>query len=343
MEEENSILHIFSFKTPPLGAVMSGEGVADCASLMRNGVQANNAALETENENLKAQIKRLKKVIDDMIENDAEQILEYFDCCRSIKKTAWKYGMEIEELYERISVWNSSYNSLFNADDFEECRIEVVGRQECDNELYEDMDPDKLLSKTRKLDADDIKDIIGDYKDSELSLYQVADRHNLKIDYLFLTLKDNGIIEKETDAKGYAVFYREHMGAREKWDGKSDFGFLKVQRTDSLKVQRTDCFNETSTEQMCCCQTVTDIKCPDCDCWICENCWIHKIDYAAQIDDLLCDECYRNRDPTIRGKCVSCEYIDNLEEGAECNNCGHWVCVSCASYKDDGNYYCVEC
>ena len=42
-------------------------------------------ALETENDNLKAQIKRLKQVIDDMIENNAEQILEYFDCCRSIQ------------------------------------------------------------------------------------------------------------------------------------------------------------------------------------------------------------------------------------------------------------------
>lgn len=47
--------------------------------------------------------------------------------------------------------------------------------------------------------------------------------------------------------------------------------------------------------------------------------------------------------PEIRGTCVSCEYIDNLEEGTECNNCGRWVCQQCASFKDDGNYYCVEC
>jgi len=32
-------LHIFSFKTPALRAVMSGEGDADCASSMRNGVK----------------------------------------------------------------------------------------------------------------------------------------------------------------------------------------------------------------------------------------------------------------------------------------------------------------
>jgi hypothetical protein len=290
-------------------------------------LKANNAALETENENIKEQINRLKQVIKDIIENDAEQILDYFNCCGSIRKTAFKYGMEMEELYERISVWDSSYDSLFNADDFEECRIEVVGRQECDKELYEDLESDELLLKTRELDADDIKNIIDNYKNSELSLYELADKYNIKIEHLFLTLRDNGIIEKETDAKGYAVFYRQHMGAREEWDGKSDLGFLKV----SLK------------EKVCFCNTITDVKCPDCDCFICKDCWIHKIDYAAQIDDLLCDECYRNRDPTIRGTCVSCEYIDNLEEGAECNNCGHWVCVSCAKYKDDGNYYCVDC
>jgi hypothetical protein len=115
---------------------------------------------------------------------------------------------------------------------------------------------------------------------------------------------------------------------------------LKTQ-IEHLKQMINDTI-EKDAEQVCCCETVTNVKCPDCDCFICENCWIHKVDYAAQIDVFLCDECYRNRDPTIRGKCISCEYIDNLEEGTECNHCGHWVCASCAIYKDDGNYYCNE-
>lgn len=184
-------------------------------------------ALETENENLKAKIKKLKQVIEDMIENDANQILDYFNCCGSIRETALKYGMEMEELYDRISVWDGCYDGLYNADDFEECRIEVLGRQECDKELY---DSDELLSKTRELDS-----IIADYKGSEMSLYQLADKYELKIDYLFQMLKDNGIIEKETDAKGYAVFYREHLGAREVWDGKSEFGFLNEDVVSSEK------------------------------------------------------------------------------------------------------------
>jgi hypothetical protein len=273
------------------------------------------AALETENKNLKAQITRLKQVI-----HDTDQILDFFNCCRSIRKTAFKYGINMEELYENIPVWSNSYESLHKADDFEECRIIVIGRRICDAELYEELDDDELAIKTRELSTNDITNIINDYKNSELSLYELADKYELKIEYLFKILKDNGIIEKETDAKGYAVFYREYCGAKETWDGKSDMGFLD--------------------HHMCCCETVTNVKCPDCDCFICENCWIHKVDYAAQIDVFLCDECYRNRDPTIRGKCVSCEYIDNLEEGTECNICGHWVCASCAEYTDDGNYCC---
>ncbi len=56
----------------------------------------------------------------------------------------------------------------------------------------------------------------------------------------------------------------------------------------------------------------TDVKCLDCDCWICEDC--------SSYDTLYCNDCYKNS--TIRGTCISCEHIDNLEEGTECNKCG---------------------
>ena len=36
---QTTLLHLFSFKTPTLWAVMSGDGVAYCASSMRNGVK----------------------------------------------------------------------------------------------------------------------------------------------------------------------------------------------------------------------------------------------------------------------------------------------------------------
>ena len=40
LTEFNFVLHLFSFKTPPLGADLSKEGDADCALEMRNGVNS---------------------------------------------------------------------------------------------------------------------------------------------------------------------------------------------------------------------------------------------------------------------------------------------------------------
>jgi hypothetical protein len=45
-------LHLFSFKTPALRAVMSGEGDTDCASSMRNGVKTNNCEIIIENDTI---------------------------------------------------------------------------------------------------------------------------------------------------------------------------------------------------------------------------------------------------------------------------------------------------
>jgi hypothetical protein len=40
-------------------------------------------------------------------------------------------------------------------------------------------------------------------------------------------LKENKVIEKETDAKGYDVFYTEYNGIWSEWDGKSDLGLIE--------------------------------------------------------------------------------------------------------------------
>ena len=42
----NTVLNLFSFTTPPLGAVMSDEGVANCAFSMRNGVKKDAATVK---------------------------------------------------------------------------------------------------------------------------------------------------------------------------------------------------------------------------------------------------------------------------------------------------------
>ena len=170
----------------------------------------------------------LKETIDARNEENATEILDYFHSCSSIRRTAWAYGMEIAELYELIPQWEDCRDGLRNADDYKECRIEIIGRREYDEELEEDMTKEELAFRERPLDEEDIRYIISDYKDSsELTLYELADRYELKINYLFKLLKENKVLDKETEAKGYAGFYEEHMGSGCEWDGKSELGLIQ--------------------------------------------------------------------------------------------------------------------
>ena len=168
----------------------------------------------------------LKEKFDNLIHDNAVKILEYFHSCCSIIKTACRFGIEMEELYELIPQWDGCRDGLQNADDYEECRIEVIGRREYDEEHEEDMTKEQREFKERQLDAEEVNQIINDYICSDLSLYELADRYELQINYLFRLLKEKNVIDKETDAKGYASFYEEHMGAGCEWDGKSELGLL---------------------------------------------------------------------------------------------------------------------
>ncbi len=168
----------------------------------------------------------LKETIDAMNEENAPEILDYFHTVRSIRRTADAYGMEMEELYELIPQWEDSREGIKSADDYVECRIEIIGRREYDEELEEDMTKEECEFRERELDSDEVREIISDYKDSSLSMYELADRYEIKINYLFKLLKENKVIDKETDAKDYASFYQEHMGSSCQWDGKSDLGLI---------------------------------------------------------------------------------------------------------------------
>lgn len=182
--------------------------------------------LEKEIVTVKEYNKELKNRLDDLIDDSAEQILDYFHSVYSIRRTAWKYGMEMSELYELIPQWEDSREGLRSAEDYKECRIEIIGRREYDEEEEERMTKEQLEFRLRPLDEEDITNIIADYKESTLSMYELADRYELQINYLFRILKENKIIEKETDAKGYAGFYEEHMGSGCEWDGKSELGLI---------------------------------------------------------------------------------------------------------------------
>jgi hypothetical protein len=191
-------------------------------------LQETNAKQLKEIKQLKETNSALKDTIDARNEENAPEILDYFHSCSSIRRTAWAYGMEMAELYELIPQWEDCRDGLRSADDYKECRIEIIGRREYDEELEEDMTREEREFRERALDTEDINAIITDYKEStDLTLYELADRYELRINYLFRLLKEHKVIDKETDAKGYAGFYEEHMGSSCEWDGKTELGLIE--------------------------------------------------------------------------------------------------------------------
>ena len=192
-------------------------------------LQETNTKQLKEIKQLKEYNSALKETIDARNEENAPEILDYFHSCSSIRRTAWAYGMEMTELYELIPQWEDSREGLRNADDYVECRIEIIGRREYDEELEEDMTKEEREFRERALDADEVYKIISDYIDStNLTLYEIADRYELRINYLFKLLKENKVIDKETDANGYESFYEEHMGSGCEWDGETELGLIET-------------------------------------------------------------------------------------------------------------------
>ena len=186
-------------------------------------IESQLADFQQKNTMLNHEVCHLKERIDDLINDNAIKIFDYFSMCLNIRKTAWKFGMSMEELYERISEWDDHSNLLESACDYDECRIEVIGRKEYDEDKIEQED---FLLRNRIPSANEVSKIIEDYKGSNLSLYELADRYDLQINNLFRLLKETGMIEKETDAKGYDNFYTEYLGTGCDWDGKSDLGLI---------------------------------------------------------------------------------------------------------------------
>ena len=186
------------------------------------------ARLEAEIIRLKEKNINLNQVIDAQNEENALEILEYFHSCSSIRKTAWKYNMEMEDLFESIPEWDGCRDGLQSANDYNECRIEVIGRQEYDEEQEYDLEPEQLEHLMRTPGPEEITKIIGDYKKGSLGLYDLADKYELKITNLFRLLKENKVIGKETDAKYYKSFYVDYNGAGTEWDQKSEIGLIEA-------------------------------------------------------------------------------------------------------------------
>ena len=194
---------------------------AKVASLERELQESNQRNAE-----LKQKVSDLKEILSDRNDEEGCEIMEFFHSCSSIRRTAWKYGMDLEEMYELIPQLEDTWKGLESASDYNECRMEVIGRQEWDAEQEESMTAEEIAIRDRTPIQEELNSLIADYKDSSLTMYELADRYNLCIYNLFGLLKENNLIEKEIDAKGYSGFYTEYNGAGSEWDGKRDMGIL---------------------------------------------------------------------------------------------------------------------
>lgn len=169
----------------------------------------------------KAEIKRLNQMINERDEEEDFEIWQYFNRCNSIRKTAQKYGISIEELFELIEELDGDNKDLRGASDYEECHKEIIGRKqwdeeyECEKRSFED------------LDTDEIDKIAKEYKSGKMHLYEIADSHDLCINDFFKLLKTCKLIIKESDAKYYRAFYRQHLGSECEWDGVTEIGMLQ--------------------------------------------------------------------------------------------------------------------
>jgi hypothetical protein len=72
--------------------------------------------------------------------------------------------------------------------------------------------------------------LISDYHTNKHSLYELADKYNIIIHNLFRLLKENNLIEKESDAIGYDEFYKEYIGeiSYNEYDIKTDLRLIEL-------------------------------------------------------------------------------------------------------------------
>jgi hypothetical protein len=185
-----------------------------------------NKMQEIEIKKLRDKITIIKNAIDIRNEEEIENILEYLYTSSSIRDTAWKYSMDVSELFLMIPEWEGCSDGMHDLDDYYGCRIEVLGRRLYDEEQESKMSHEELEERMRTPNKEETSKIIKAYNNKK-NLYEIADDFDLKINNLFHILKKNGIIEKETDINNYKDFYTIYLGTQKnEWNGKSDLGLL---------------------------------------------------------------------------------------------------------------------
>jgi hypothetical protein len=171
---------------------------------------SDNIRLQKENEELIIQVKGLKKELDRIYrvidEHLAVEILDHINRTDSLTKTANYYGLDPEWLYCKITEWDDCNERLYGLSDYKEYEYKIEGRQ-CELYSY-----DYLDEKMRTPEPEEMELIAYDYLCTSMSLYEIADKHNIVILNLFRLLKENRHIESESNIRGYTQFLKDYYG-----------------------------------------------------------------------------------------------------------------------------------
>ena len=170
-----------------------------------------------------------KRMINYIEENTQESVMDNFEWDKNIKVTAKNNKLDMDVLYHLIPIWfdrrEGSNDERSQADDYEECMIEIMGRKKYDAEIEFTSEEMNIMNRTP--DLEEMNKIIYDYINTNMSLYELADKYNLKINNLFRLFKINNLIVNETDAKGFETFYTDYFGTDFFWDYETEVGMIE--------------------------------------------------------------------------------------------------------------------
>lgn len=204
-----------------------------------------NNELLIENNELKSKIKKLEKQLEasnkrtlvyknrtniyknricQLVCEEHQNVMKTFEWCKSIIDTADECGLDMEVLYDLLPIWYDDRTIITEAKDYEKCMISVMGRKKYDAE--EEMPSEEINIRNRTPNLEEMNRIILEYNTKNMSLYNLADNYNLSINNLFRLLRENKLIENETDANGYNIFYTEYNGTGIDWDFETGMGLI---------------------------------------------------------------------------------------------------------------------
>jgi hypothetical protein len=153
-----------------------------------------------------------------------DNIIEHLCKYNNVTKTAKEFNCDPMELYRKIPDYDGCCDRLYNLEDYKIYRYKLNGRQE---ELEEFQYTNEYEIQMRTPEKDELDKIFIEYHSNNLSLYELADKYNLIIINLFRLLKENKLIEKESDSIGYNIFYKEYIG---------EYNYNKYNINNNLKL-----------------------------------------------------------------------------------------------------------